>query len=243
LGNECDKSCCKGSLCLNVQLVAVLFAAMELALQDICLKAGLMYLLVLCTVTSTLLQGWYWNGINDDGRLKSETDWLDNVLHPWATRTEAILQDYRQWKSSTNRPSATIDSSTPAVYKKVLHYLRVADSSGMWPSTTAKRQLVMYSTSKDESQVTPLSVAHSATTTNRTSGQSAYSFVEGEGGASGSFSVGVMPDGGCSQPKGNLLFPELVKAAFELEIALMPDRQPSVSAFLGLLVAKGSLLI
>lgn len=162
--------------------------------------------------------------------MNSETDWLDNVLHPWATHTKTILQDYRQWKSSTRLlPSATMDTSTPALYEKVLHYLRLADSSGMWPSTTAKRQLVMYSTSKDGSQVTSLSVAHSATTTNRTSGQSAYSFVEGEGGASGSFSVGVMPDGGCSQPKGNLLFPELVKAAFELEIALMPERPPSVS--------------
>jgi len=56
---------------------------------------------------------------------------------------------------------------------------------------------------------------------------SPYSFKEGEGGASGSFSVGAMPGDQCSQPKGNVLFPELVKAAFELEIALYPDREPS----------------
>jgi len=88
----------------------------------------------------------------------------------------------------------------------------------------------MLSTSKDGSQVTPLSVAHhSAATNNHNSDRSAYSFLEGEGGASGSFSVGIMPDGGCNQPKGNLLFPELVKAAFELEIALKPNRPPSVS--------------
>jgi hypothetical protein len=130
-----------------------------------------------------------------------------------------------------NIPSAPIDTTIPTLYEKVLHYLRLADSSGDWPSTTAKRQLVMLSTSKDGSQVTPLSVAHSATTNAHSTGQSAYSFLEGEGGASGSFSVGVMPDGGCNQPKGNLLFPELVKAAFELEIALKPDRPPSVSIY------------
>ena len=56
---------------------------------------------------------------------------------------------------------------------------------------------------------------------------SAYSFHEGGGGASGSFSVGAMPGDQCSQPKGNELFPDLMKAAFELERALRPDREPS----------------
>jgi hypothetical protein len=56
---------------------------------------------------------------------------------------------------------------------------------------------------------------------------SAYAYEEGQGGASGSFSVGAMPAGACNQPKGNTLFPELMKAAFELEIALLPDREPS----------------
>lgn len=36
-----------------------------------------------------------------------------------------------------------------------------------------------------------------------------------------------MPGVQCEQPKGNLLFPELMKAAFELEIALCPNREPS----------------
>lgn len=36
-----------------------------------------------------------------------------------------------------------------------------------------------------------------------------------------------MPGEQCSQPKSNALFPELVKAAFELEVALFPDREPS----------------
>ena len=36
-----------------------------------------------------------------------------------------------------------------------------------------------------------------------------------------------MPGLGCEPPKGNGLFPELMKAAFELEIALCPEREPS----------------
>jgi hypothetical protein len=36
-----------------------------------------------------------------------------------------------------------------------------------------------------------------------------------------------MPGHQCLQPKGNKLFPELMKAAFELELALSPDREPS----------------
>mmetsp|Transcript_11759 Transcript_11759/g.24869 ORF Transcript_11759/g.24869 Transcript_11759/m.24869 type:complete len:182 (-) Transcript_11759:27-572(-) len=56
---------------------------------------------------------------------------------------------------------------------------------------------------------------------------SAYSFTEGQGGASGSFSVGLMPGGTQKQPKANALFPDLVKAAFELERELFPEREPS----------------
>eukprot|EP00804_Cyclotella_cryptica_P003142 CCRYP_013762-RC/>CCRYP_013762-RC protein AED:0.15 eAED:0.15 QI:123/1/1/1/1/1/5/1764/877 len=176
-----------------------------------------------------IAKGWYWDGIDDDGRLKSEVSWLENVLYPWAKRTRTMLEEYRRWKtaSTTALLSLAIDTSIPSVYQKVLHYLRLADSSGMWPSTTSKRQLVMLSTSKDQSRITPLSVAHAATTNSRNQSSSAYSFNEGQGGASGSFSVGIMPDGGCSQPKGNVLFPELVRAAFELERALRPDRPPS----------------
>ena len=56
---------------------------------------------------------------------------------------------------------------------------------------------------------------------------SAYALPAGQGGASGSFSVGSMPGDGCDQPKGNILFPELMKAAFALERILCPDREPS----------------
>ena len=40
------------------------------------------------------------------------------------------------------------------------------------------------------------------------------------------FSVGTVP-GSCHAPRGNVLFPELVRACFELEATLMPQRPPS----------------
>ena len=132
-----------------------------------------------------------------------------------------------------------LDPSIPTVYKKVLHYLRQADSSGLWPSTNAKRQLVMVSevaASKDgSSKASGVSLPSSlfrarlVAKANKIDGStaSAYAFKEGQGGASGSFSVGAMPGDRCEQPKGNALFPELMKAAFELEQVLCPNREPS----------------
>lgn len=180
--------------------------------------------------------GWYCNGESDDGRLNTETQWLENVLHPWARKTKVLLEDYRTWKASkaTNTTSAgpsflplleSIDPVVPPVFEKVLYHLRQADSSGLWPTTTPNRQLVILSNA--ESQERALSVAHIDAKKDSQSRTSSYSFKEGEGGASGSFSVGAMPGEQCSQPKGNLLFPDLVKAAFELEVALCPDREPS----------------
>lgn len=48
----------------------------------------------------------------------------------------------------------------------------------------------------------------------------------GSGCGSGSFSVGVLP-AGMQPPKGNDLFPELLRACFELERRLCPHRPPS----------------
>ena len=179
---------------------------------------------------------WYAKGETMDGRLKEETQWLDDVLYPWAARTQDLLLDYRKWKSSTATnlryafPSLleSINTSVPRLFEETLYFLRQADSSGTWPSTTPNRQLVMLSTSNQESRVQALSVAHMRAKKNsdlRTT--SAYSFKEGKGGASGSFSVGFMPGDQCNQPKANTLFPELVKAAFQLEMALCPGREPS----------------
>mmetsp|Transcript_20775 Transcript_20775/g.45061 ORF Transcript_20775/g.45061 Transcript_20775/m.45061 type:complete len:832 (+) Transcript_20775:71-2566(+) len=187
-------------------------------------------------VLHDVARGWYCEGEGEDGRLNTETQWLENVLYPWAKKTQVLMEDYRSWKASraTNStvgnsflPSLeSIDPAAPPIFETVLFHLRRADQSNLWPSTSAGRQLVMLTTSNEESQARTLTVAHMNVKINTKSESSAYSFKEGEGGASGSFSVGAMP-GQCSQPKGNLLFPELVKAAFELEVALFPDREPS----------------
>ena len=173
---------------------------------------------------------WCWNGEAKGGRLRTETHWIENVLYPWAEKTQQLLEDYRGWKASKALDVTTlksIDTIVPPLFEKVLFHLREADKSGMWPSTSPNRQLVMLSTSTESSQVTSLSVAYSLANKKEPSKSCAYAFKEGEGGASGSFSVGAMPEGQSSQPKANMLFPELVKAAFELEIALFPNRDPS----------------
>lgn len=190
------------------------------------------------TVLHEVGHGWYRKGKGKDGKLNAEMQWLDDVLYPWARQTQELLDDYRVWKaSSVVHASAgtaflpsleSIDPAVPPLFEKVLYYLRQADASGQWPSTTPNRQLVMLSTLNETSQARAISAVHMQAKKNTESqSSSAYSFREGHGGASGSFSVGAMPDERCSQPKGNILFPELVKAAFELEIALCPDREPS----------------
>lgn len=163
-------------------------------------------------------RGWYWDGVTDDGRLLSEIDWLQNVLHPWAQKTRPLLEDYRRWKASKERNKSTIEKETdgqsllpplesishevPEIFVRVLDLLRKADASGLWPSTSPKRSLVMVTTNSEESNVKSIAVAQSATRTKETR-TSAYAYKEGQGGASGSFSVGAMPDLGCNQPKGN----------------------------------------
>ena len=183
-------------------------------------------------------QSWNWKGEGNDGRLNEETQWSDNVLYPWARQTRELLDNYRVWKASRDIHSPlgtsflpsleSIDPAVPSLFEEVLYYLREADASGLWPSTTPNRQLVILSTLNEESQARAISAVQMQARKNADSqSSSAYAFQQGYGGASGSFSVGAMPDERCSQPKGNVLFPELVKAAFQLEIALCPDRAPS----------------
>jgi len=187
-----------------------------------------------------IANGWMKEGFDPDGRLVAERMWFEEVLQPWTKRAKEQLQDYRQWKAQnkstteqteTLPPLETVDQTIPKLYEKVLECLRNADASGNWPSTTPKRQLVMISTPNDENVAdapASLSMAHlKAKANNKAERSSAYAYAEGEGGASGSFSVGAMPGELCIQPKGNEMFPDLMKAAFELEIALCPNREPS----------------
>ena len=183
------------------------------------------------------------------GQLVAAKEWTESVLKPWAEQARKQLAHYRRWKenmpaatnaaagliedntsgtvevadrlekSPLSSPTIDIDATVPQAYEKVLRYLREADASGLWPSTSAKRQLVMVSSvaatddTTNESNGTALpsslSMARVIAKSNKKNGTnaSAYAFVEGQGGASGSFSVGAMPGEGCLQPKANLLFP------------------------------------
>jgi hypothetical protein len=189
----------------------------------------------------------------ESGRPIIEKQWTENVLKPWAEGAKKHLKEYRVWLQSQSTsnvvtndldpnpnnqtvtpiypPLDIVDATVPELYEKVLYHLRQIDKRGEWPSTTLKRQLVMVSTTKmdnDDSKAESLSVAYMKAKNNKESRSSAYGFTEGQGGASGSFSVGFMP--GAKQPKSNFLFPELVKAAFELEIRLCPSRASSTIA-------------
>ncbi len=191
-----------------------------------------------------------------DGRLLMEKLWTEQVLEPWAAKATIQLEEYRLWKSNKNKNNlnheenmhdvhfgneflsrysqgpflSNLDQNVPTFFENVLIRLRAADASGLWPKTTPKRQLVMVSNSTTRNSVLKsLTQSYVEAKANLvdTGDFSAYSFVEGEGGASGSFTVGAMPGHQCLQPKGNKLFPELMKAAFELELALFPEREPS----------------
>lgn len=203
-------------------------------------------------VNEELTKKWLARGCDkESGRLVEEIQWTEKVLKPWAHGARKHLEAYRQWLQSKNTsntikedskeslstsvlPSLSLEDSTvPDLFQKVLYHLREIDKNGQWPSTTLKRQLVMVSTAKtenDEAKVESLSIAHMKAKNNKQSRSSAYGFTEGQGGASGSFSVGYFPGDSKKQPKSNLLFPELVKAAFELETKLMPDRASSTIA-------------
>lgn len=194
-----------------------------------------------------IMSAWCSNGgdlSNQEDRVTySKSIWINDYLLPWSKRANEQLEEYQKWKEAKNiavdssqdltlaeallPQLESINPTVPEAYERVLYWLREANKSGKWPSTTPKRKLVMVSTTDDSNNdSSTLTEAHIKAQSNNDERTSPYEYREGEGGASGSFSVGVMP-GRCGQPKGNILFPELMKAAFELEIALCPDREPS----------------
>lgn len=173
--------------------------------------------------------------IDSDVNMASTSNWITSYLEPWAKRANEQFRDYQKWKTLKDEiqqnthtelaliekltsPLHSVTSIVPPLYQKVQELPREADKSGSWPSTSPKRQLVMVSTTGNEAQNDNLQ--------SETEGSSAYNFLEEgqEGGASGSFSVGATPGQSYELPKGNSLFPELMRAAFELEIALCPKR-------------------
>lgn len=133
-------------------------------------------------------------------------------------------------------------AEAPAAYAKVLKLLREADASGLWPDSTAARSLVI-------SGATPENDKKSPTAERRAGREGDDDADENEAGEKksvvdereteapqqpraqqqtrgGSFTVGAFPPP-CPPPRGNRVFPELTRAAFELEAVLLPDRPPS----------------
>lgn len=106
---------------------------------------------------------------------------------------------FRQKTLQLSYVQITAQDDCPLVYRRVLQLLREADRSGQWPSSSTGRQQVI----------------------------DADTLVE-NGGRGGSFSVGALPKR-MPQPRGNELFPELLRACFQLERALLPDRPPSAT--------------
>jgi len=177
-----------------------------------------------------IVNSWERDGINANGDLVVVERYLKEVLKPWAERANEQLAEYTQWKCAregtsilTLPPLTSIDPNVPELYRDVLNHLRCADKCGQWPTTSLKRQLVISTTNATES----LSIAHKVAKENKALRSSAYASNEGDGGASGSFSVGAMPGAGCEEPRGNMLFPDLMRAAFKLEKLLCPEREGS----------------
>lgn len=162
--------------------------------------------------------------------------WKKNREHPLTTTISSLIdkdvcvENGSRLKVNAIQQIRSIDPTIPEMFRTVLEHLRKVDVSGEWPTTSSKRQIVMISTDslKDKSQQQEsLTMACSKAKRNIVTKSSAYSFVEGQGGASGSFSVGIMPGGIHKQPKANSIFPDLVRAAFDLEVKLFPEREPS----------------
>jgi tRNA pseudouridine(38-40) synthase len=89
------------------------------------------------------------------------------------------------------------DNAEEVKYRRVLQLLQEADRSGLWPASSAGRRKVLEQRG-----------------------------VDAEGNAGGTFSMGYAPPP-MVEPKGNSLFPALMRACFELERELFPLRQPS----------------
>jgi len=147
-----------------------------------------------CEAMGSVARSWLLEG-TADGALISVQSWLNKTLEPWAAKMQPQLEQYRQWKSSRGRKSINCPQLprvgphfVPPLYREVLSHLRSIDANGLWPTTTPSRQLVMLSTTADTKRVTSLAVlGKKAKKNDKNSSRSPYSYVEGEGGASGSF--------------------------------------------------------
>ncbi|CAM9550613.1 unnamed protein product, partial [Hapterophycus canaliculatus] len=146
-------------------------------------------------------------------------------------------------------------SAAPAAFAKVLRLLREADALGDWPMSTVSRSLVILgergggrdvgggsdagrteiTEGCDSDGSTWIGAAEPATLGEESRRKEVESQQQQQkeeehrgGGGSGSFTLGAFPPP-CPPPRGNRLFPELARAAFELEAVLLSDRPPSTT--------------
>ena len=150
-------------------------------------------------------------------------------MQPRINLYQQWLKNGKTWlflEQNLMRMVPKLDKTVPALYSACLEALRLINSSGKWPGTTIGRRVVIFDKNKTFKQL--MSEKEKIKTNKEKNTAKREDLGGGGGGSSGSFSVGFMPGGGGSQmPASNAAFPELVKAAFNLERALLPDREPS----------------
>ncbi len=144
--------------------------------------------------------------------------WMENrdVLWQWirqidlfTTKLKAVTQLYIKQNVSPPPMKIAKQVCSAKVYSEVLGLLRHIHRSGQWPTShSGRRQLIIQSM---RSKTTPRI------------GEAGE--IQGSS-IGGSFSLGSMP-APLSEPQNNKKFPELLKAVFELERQLMPNRPPS----------------
>ena len=135
-------------------------------------------------------------------------------------------------------------SAAPVEYETVLGLLRDIVATGRWPPTSVARSKVIEGDPNNAADTVDVDGGGAVSTADAGDAGERGGGQEGEEGGGkavdedaaaasppparegGSFSVGAMPDR-LNVPRGNIEFPELVKAIFELERKLAPDRAPS----------------
>ncbi|GMI03031.1 hypothetical protein TrLO_g8883 [Triparma laevis f. longispina] len=163
--------------------------------------------------------------------------WVEDVLKPWCETMLPRIDLYHQWLANGKtwlflekdllQMVPHLDKTVPFLYISCLSALRSINSTGTWPGTTIGRRVVIFDEKKTFKQLLSEKDKIKTNKEKNTSKREELATGEGEG-SSGSFSIGYMPSGGGSQqPASNAAFPELVKTAFALERALLPDRPPS----------------
>ena len=79
------------------------------------------------SVLEDVAKGWYREGTTADGQLKTESDWLQNELHPWAQQAQKELENWRRWKagalSASLPPVESIGTSVPEISAKCLSFI------------------------------------------------------------------------------------------------------------------------